>query len=74
MTVKIGLMEKGDKVLNTWENKVSILKKSGEVEIYTIIEDEDGLPRLDDKHLVIAYGDKTVTVEDEDSTVRVTTF
>ena len=66
MTVKIGLMEKGDKVLNTWENKVSILKKSGEVEIYTIIED--------DKHLVIAYGDKTVTVEDEDSTVRVTTF
>ena len=48
--IVIKILQKGDKVLNTWFNNdclyISVLSKNEEVCIWTVVKDEKGAPRL----------------------------
>lgn len=69
MQIELKLLNKGDQVLNTWENKVSIKRENGEVEIFTIIHDEINLlPRISSDSLLITFGKKQVTIRKNNST------
>ena len=71
--MKIGVLSKGDRVINITSEFIAVERKNGEVDIIPMIKDESGL-RVDSENIVtIGYGNNTVeVVTDED--VVVTTF
>lgn len=69
----LGLLKKGDEVLNVTSEFVAIRRKKGEVDIVPIIKDGDSW-RVDSENIVtIGYGDNTVTYENENG-VLITNF
>lgn len=70
--MKIGVLRKGDQVLNVTPEFIVVQRKNGEVDIIPLVKDEMGL-RVDIEHIVtIGYGNNTVhAVTDE---IVVTTF
>jgi hypothetical protein len=71
--MKLGLMKKGDTVINVTNEFVAIKRKNGEVDIVSIIKDDYGY-RVDTENIVtIGYGNNTVTVENEYG-VEITNF
>lgn len=70
--MKIGVLRKGDQVLNVTPEFIAVQRKNGEVDIIPLVKDEMGL-RVDIEHIVtIGYGNNTVhAVTDE---IVVTTF
>ena len=70
--MKIGVLRKGDQVLNVTPEFIAVQRKNGEVDIIPLAKDEMGL-RVDIEHIVtIGYGNNTVqAVTDE---IVVTTF
>ena len=69
----LGLLKKGDEVLNMTNDFVSIKRKKGEVDIIHIIKDGESW-RVDFENIVtIGYGDNTVTFENENG-VQITNF
>lgn len=74
MQIKFEILKKGDTVLNVWENHVAVKKKSGEVEIFWLYIDEDGLPRLSENTVLITQGNGSVSAETTDGDVTITTF
>lgn len=70
--MKIGVLKKGDQVLNVTSEFIAVQRKSGEVDIIPMINDQSGL-RVDIEHIVtIGYGNNTVQAATED--IVVTTF
>ena len=70
--MKIGVLKKGDQVLNVTSEFIAVQRKSGEVDIIPMINDQSGL-RVDIEHIVtIGYGNNTVQAATED--IEVTTF
>ena len=70
--MKIGILKKGDKVINVTDDFIAVQRKNGEVDIIPMIKDETGL-RVDTEGIVtIGYGENTVEVSTDD--VVVTTF
>ena len=68
MVMRIGILKKGDEVLNVWSTNltkyVAVKQKTGEVFIYSISYDERGIARVDkDDALIIAFGNGEVTTE-----------
>ena len=62
----LGLLKKGDEVLNVTKDFVAIKRKKGEVDIIPIISAGEDL-RVDYENIVtIGYGDNTVTYETEE--------
>ena len=75
MEIKFEILQKGDTVLNVYEQSIVIKKKNGEVQIYNFHIYEDGLPRLNDNSILITFGNKTIKVKTSDeSSVEVGTF
>lgn len=74
MQIKLELMNEGDSVLNTWENKVSILRANGDVEIFTIDKDENTLPRVSKETILITYGKGTITLKNDKKDIEIGTF
>jgi activator of 2-hydroxyglutaryl-CoA dehydratase len=71
--MKIGILQKGDKVLSITHDFIAVQKKNGEVDIVPLVKDETGL-RVDIENIVtIGYGNNTVQVRVNDDVV-VTTF
>ncbi len=69
----LGLLKKGDKVLNVTNDFVAIKRRKGDVDIIPIIKDEDSW-RVDFENIItIGYGDNTVTFKNE-SGVQITNF
>lgn len=69
----IGLLKKGDEVLNVTNEFVAIKRKKGEVDIIPIIKDGIAF-RIDYENIVtIGYGENTVTYENEDG-ITITNF
>ena len=69
----LGLLKKGDEVLNVTNEFIAIRRKKGEVDMIPIIKEGGGW-RLDYENIVtIGYGDNTVTFENEKG-VQVTNF
>lgn len=70
--MKIGILKKGDKVLNVTSEFIAVQRKNGEVDIIPMIKDEMGL-RVDIEGIVtIGYGENIVEISTDD--VVVTTF
>lgn len=68
----IGILKKGDSVLNVTAEFISVQRKNGEVDIVPLLKDETGL-RIDVENIVtIGYGNNTVQATKDD--VVVTTF
>lgn len=68
----IGILRKGDHVINVTSEFVAVQRKDGEVDIIPVIHN-DGVIRVDtDNIITIGYGDNTVQTQDGD--VIVTTF
>ena len=58
--MKIGIMKKGDKVLNVTADYVALQRKNGEVDIIPIVKDEAGF-RVDTEAVItIGYGESVV--------------
>lgn len=72
--IKIGILKKGDSVLNVWENNIAVKKKNGDVEIYRIDFDKENLPRLSEDTILITQGDGSISARADDNSVEVTTF
>lgn len=69
----LGLMKKGDEVLNVTDEFVAIKRKKGEVDIVPIIKEGERW-RVDYENIVtIGYGDNTVIFENENG-VRIMNF
>ncbi len=70
--MKIGILKKGDQVLNVTSEFIAIQRKNGEVDIVPMIKDEMGL-RVDIENIVtIGYGNNIVQATADE--VVVTTF
>lgn len=71
-TMTIGILKKGDNVLNVTAEFIAVQRKNGEVDIVPLLKDETGL-RIDVENIAtIGYGNNTVQVTKDD--VVVTTF
>lgn len=70
--MKIGIMKKGDRVINVTAEFIAVERKNGEVDIIPLIKDETGM-RVDIPNIVtVGYGNNTV--EASNDSVIVTTF
>ncbi len=77
MQLKLELLKEGDEVLNVSENQIIVKKKSGEAEIFTIDYDENNLPRISNKTVLITFSStKTpkATVSDDENNFEMGTF
>ena len=74
MQTKFEMMSKGDSILNTWEDKIAIKRKNGDVEIFTFTFDENNLPRLSKDTILITFGSGIATIVNENSGVEIGTF
>ena len=69
----LGLLKKGDEVLNVTSDFVAIKRKKGDVDIIPILKDGDSW-RVDFENIVtIGYGVTAVTFETENG-VQITNF
>lgn len=62
MIYSIKILKEGDKILNVWNDKIAILRSTGEVEIYSLIFEKGQLPRLSEDILKITYGNETIEI------------
>lgn len=62
MVYEIKVLNEGDKVVNVWDDKIAILRVSGEVDIYRIVFEEGCLPRLSEDVWRITYGNETIDI------------
>mgnify|MGYP004528584159 FL=1 len=70
--MKIGVLKKGDQVLNVTPEFIAVQRKNGEVDILPLVKDEMGL-RVDiEKIVTIGYGNNTVQASTDEFVV--TTF
>lgn len=61
--MKIGVLNKGDKVLNVTSDFVAVRRKNGEVDILPLIKDEAGW-RVETENIVtIGFGENVVFME-----------
>ncbi len=68
----VGVLKKGDRVLNVTPEFVAVERKNGEVDVLPLIK-EGGLLRVDtDPTVTIGYGDNVIEAKAGD--VTVTTF
>ncbi len=74
MQIEIGLLKKGDTVLNVWDNNIAIRRKNENVEIFHYDLDENGLPRLSDNSILITQGDGIIKTKSADGSFEIGTF
>lgn len=69
----IGILKKGDRVINVTAEFIAVQRKNGEVDIVPLMKDESGL-RVDIEGIItIGFGDNIVQTKTIDDVV-VTTF
>ena len=68
----IGILKKGDSVLNVTPKFIAVQRKNGEVDIVPFLKDESGLGVDVENIITIGYGNNTVQVTKDD--VVLTTF
>ena len=66
-------LKKSDKIFKISYNNISIKKKNGDIAIYSIKEEENGI-MLGEDSLNITNGNKIVTVSNEDASIEIITF
>lgn len=63
MQLQLRILNEGDQVLNTWDSKISIKRKNGEVEIFTLLLDDNNLPRFSPDSVLITFGKGEVVMQ-----------
>jgi len=72
--IKIEILDEGDNVIAFSDNRLVVKKNTGEVEIYTILIEDKGLPRIAEKSVLITYGSsRKISLKTEDG-LEVGTF
>lgn len=74
MQMKIEVLNKGDTVLNVWENSIAIQRKNGDVEIIQYELSANGIPRIKPDSILITKGDGSIRIVNDDSTFEIGTF
>ncbi len=72
--MRIDVMEKGEMFIGMEGMRIFLRKKSGEVRIVSLVEDEDGIRVDPRKEVIIGFGKGMVTFGDVDDGIEVTTF
>jgi hypothetical protein len=75
--IKLEILETGDNVIGFSENRIAVKKKSSDVEIFTLLFDGDGIPRISDVVAVICRKKNSGTkasIEIEDKSIEVGSF
>ena len=85
--VLVKILNDGDEVIGTeWRGdtlQITVRHENGDVEIFSLYEDEDGLPRLDNTSTLITEGEGEVEMrkskesgggEDSEDDVKLSTF
>ncbi|WP_153066868.1 hypothetical protein [Xanthomonas arboricola] len=55
MKVKIEILDQGGEVIGFYENKIVIKKKTGELEIFTLVYGENKVPRIEERSVLITF-------------------
>lgn len=77
MKIKLELLEPGDEAVGFSDNKITIKKSSGELEIFIISFDENNVPRIDERSILITYKSKSTSkasIIDDSSDFEVGSF
>ncbi|WP_029318896.1 hypothetical protein [Butyrivibrio sp. AE3004] len=74
MQIEIGILHKGDSVLNVWDNNIAVRRKNEDVEIFHYDIDDEGLPRLSNNSILITQGNGVIKTKSEDGSVEMGTF
>ena len=66
MQTNIKILRRGDQVINVWGDdtaiRVAVRRKNGEVDLYLLTPDEQGLPRISSQRCRITFGQDEVEV------------
>lgn len=60
MKIKIELLDQGDQVIGFSENKIAVKKESGELEILTLTYDENNIPRIEERSVLITFKSSSI--------------
>lgn len=77
MKVKIEILDQGDEAIGFYENKIAIKKKNGELEIFTLAYDENQIPRIEERSVLITFkSSKTAkaSIADENGSFELGSF
>lgn len=77
MQIKIEILEPGDEVVGFSENRLAIKKHTGELEIITLQFDENNVPRIDTRSVLITFKSTAsgkTSIIDETSSFEVGSF
>lgn len=77
MKIKLEALDQGDQVIGFSENKIAIKKANGELEIIIISFDENNVPRIDERRILITYKSSSTSkasIVDGDSDFEVGSF
>ncbi|MGL6277449.1 hypothetical protein ACSZME_19080 [Aeromonas dhakensis] len=77
MKVKIEILDQGDEAIGFYENKIAIKKKTGELEIFALTYDENQVPRIEERSVLITFKSaKTAkaSIADENGSFEVGSF
>jgi len=70
----IKILRRGDQVINVWGDgaaiRVAVRHKNGEVDLYLLTPDEQGLPRISSDRCRITFGDNEVEIISETPETR----
>lgn len=76
--MKLGLMNKGDKVLFVNDRFVAIQRKNGEVDLITFFFNDNGIPCVDTQNITtITYGTNMAEINvktDDGGEITISTF
>jgi hypothetical protein len=74
MQTNIKILRRGDQVINVWGDdtaiRVAVRRKNGEVDLYLLTPDEQGLPRISSRRCRITFGQDEVEIVGESSEKR----
>ncbi len=77
MKIKLEILDKGDEAIGFHENKIAIKKKNGELEIFTLTYDENNVPRIEERSVLIAFKSAKMvkaSISDENGSFEVGSF
>ena len=57
--VRLEILDQDDEVIGFHENRIAIKKKNGEVEIISLVYDENNIPRIEERSVLITFKSTT---------------
>lgn len=77
MKIKIEILDQGDEAVGFSENRIAIKKRTGELEIFTLTYDENNVPRIDERSVLITFRSSSMiktSIVDNDGDFEIGSF